>query len=97
MDNTAIPEVTFSTVQGILSGSCTQSGCHGDNDREFSLIGYDQIMSGGKVKAGNAHKSSLYTVLKASNNRMPPNPRPALSNDDIKRIYIWIEQGARNN
>ena len=100
-DLTNVPEVTFSTVQGILSGNCTFSGCHdgaGSNEEEvFSLIGYDNVIDEGKVKPGNARDSELYKVISNRGEKMPPDPRSPLSDDDVKKIYIWIEQGAKNN
>jgi hypothetical protein len=101
-DMTGVPEVTFSTVQGILSSNCTFSGCHdvnsGNNDEgKFSLIGYDNVMENGDVKPGKAKDSDLYKVLIGKEETMPPPPRSPLSDDDIKRIYLWIEQGAKNN
>ena len=94
----ALPEVKFSEVQGILSGSCGSSNCHGDNAEEFSLIGYDNVINNGDVKAGKADDSKLFEVITASGDDiMPPSPRSPLSDDNIKKIYIWIEQGAKNN
>lgn len=94
----ALPEIKFSEIQGIISGSCGSSNCHGDNAQEFSLIGYDNVINNGDVKAGKADDSKLYEVITASgNNIMPPSPRSPLSDDNIKKIYIWIEQGAKNN
>ena len=94
----ALPEIKFSEIQGIISGSCGSSNCHGDNAQEFSLIGYDNVINNGDVKAGNAGDSKLYEVITASDEDiMPPSPRSPLSADNIKKIYIWIEQGAKNN
>ncbi len=103
MDTTNVPEVKFSTtVQGILSANCNFSGCHGDggggNEEEtFSLVGYDDVIENGKVKAGDAHSSDLYKVISGHGKKMPPDPRSPLSDDDVKRIFVWIEQGAKNN
>ncbi len=98
-----VPEVKFSTtVQGILSANCNFSGCHGDGsggqeEGSFSLVGYDDVIENGKVKTGDAHSSDLYKVISGHGKKMPPDPRSPLANDDIKRIYVWIEQGAKNN
>jgi hypothetical protein len=104
MDTTNLPEVKFSTtVQGILSANCNFSGCHGDSggggheEESFSLVGYDNVIENGKVKAGDAHSSDLYKVISGHGKKMPPDPRSPLADDDIKRIYVWIEQGAKNN
>lgn len=97
-DLDAIPDVKFSEVQGILSGSCGSSNCHGDNADEFSLIGYDNVINNGEVEAGNAGDSKLYEVITATDEDiMPPSPRSPLSDANIKKIYYWIEKGAKNN
>ena len=103
MDTNNVPEVRFSTtVQGILSANCNFSRCHGDggggNEEEtFSLVGYDDVIENGDVKAGDAHSSKLYKVISGHGKKMPPDPRSPLSDDDVKRIFVWIEQGAKNN
>jgi hypothetical protein len=53
-------------------------------------------MNEGDVKSGNAHGSDLYKVLlRTGDERMPPNG--PLSDIQIKKIFIWIEQGAKDN
>ena len=92
------PVVSFSTeVQPIIAGNCTQSGCHGDvNTEKFKLITYDDIKS--KITAGNARKSDLYqAITNRSDEFMPPEPSNPLNDDQIRAIYVWIEQGAPNN
>ena len=89
-----------SDIQAIFAGNCTKSGCHSDNyDDAFSLTTYDDVISGGNIKAGNASGSNLFNVISnhSLGNKMPPSPLSMLSNDQIKIIYIWIEQGAKNN
>jgi uncharacterized membrane protein len=55
-------------------------------------------MSYGGVKAGNAHRSKLYRVItNRSFQTMPPSGYSEVSAEDIKLLYIWIEQGAKNN
>jgi hypothetical protein len=52
------------------------------------------------VKAGKPNKSKLYQVITASQNSeefMPRSPYPALTERNIKLIYIWIAQGAKDN
>ena len=89
-----------SDIQAIFAGNCTKSGCHSDNhDDAFSLTTYDDVISRGHIRAGNASGSNLFNVISnhSFGNKMPPPPLPMLSNDQIKIIYIWIEQGAKNN
>jgi len=94
-DLTNIPAVHFSVeVQTILSGNCTMSGCH-DGESQFSLIGYENVMS--YVKANDARSSKLYRTVTGRGEMMPPTSRPSLTNTQIEQIYVWIEQGALNN
>jgi hypothetical protein len=95
-----VREIHFSSdIQPLIAANCSQAGCHSSTgDGEFSLIGYDNVIENGDVKAGDAHGSKLYKVV--SNNDddiMPPAPADPLNTDQIKLLYIWIEQGAKNN
>ncbi len=100
-DLTGLKEVSFSSdIQVIIAGNCTQSGCHNaQGDAEFPLTTYDEIISEGEIKAGDARGSKFYQVISnhTFENLMPPAPLPMLSDDQIKLIYLWIEQGAKNN
>jgi len=99
-DLTGVPEVSFKNdVQRILSANCNFEGCHGgQNYEEGSLVGYDNVMSFGEIKAGDAHASKLYRLITGrSGPIMPPSGYNEVSSSDIKTIYIWIEQGAKNN
>ncbi len=98
VDLTGVPEISFANdIQTILSGNCTMSGCHNtDAGSEFPLTTYEKVMDEGDVKPGNANGSELYQVLlRSGDERMPPNG--PLSDIQIKKIFIWIEQGAKNN
>jgi Planctomycete cytochrome C len=99
-DVNSLKSVSFSSdIQPLLAGNCTQSECHGTNSNEFPLVTYEDVMSNGDIKAGNAHDSKLYEVVSdpGVDEPMPPPPRLALSSDQLKLIYLWIEQGAKNN
>jgi hypothetical protein len=98
-DMTGVPEVSFKNdVQRILSANCNFEGCHGGQGEEESLVGYDNVMSFGEIKAGNAHGSKLYRLITGrSGPKMPPSGYNEISSTDIKTLYIWIEQGAKNN
>lgn len=98
----ADPAISYSKqVQPVLVANCTMSGCHdgiGGSGREgaFSLLNYSDLTQRNMVVAGNAGGSRLYTAITGSGeNSMPPNG--ALSNDDVLLIYLWIQQGAKNN
>jgi hypothetical protein len=92
------PEVSFSKeVQPVIAANCTQSGCHGNVDtEEFPLVTYDEIRF--KVEPGNGRKSELYRAMTGRGIEfMPPRPSSPLTEDQIRAIFIWIEQGAKNN
>ena len=92
------PEVSFAhDVQSIIAGNCAFSGCHtGDEGEQFPLIKYEEIT--GIVDKGNARESKLYKAVTGKSEKlMPPPPQPGLTNEQIRYIYVWIEQGAKNN
>jgi hypothetical protein len=95
----ASPVVSFMTdVQPTLVGNCSQSGCHGNEDsRRFSLVTYDDVMNSGTVVPGDAHNSSMYEAITGRSQIMPRPPQPPLNDLQIGMIYIWINQGAKNN
>ncbi|MBK6640034.1 MAG: hypothetical protein KBH11_01950 [Bacteroidia bacterium] len=96
-DLTNYPVVSFTNeVQPIIVGNCAQSGCHGQNDEEFPLTSYDEIS--GRVEPGNGRKSQIYRVITGrALEFMPPSPSDPLTEDQIRSIFVWIEQGAQNN
>jgi uncharacterized membrane protein len=97
-DLDGLTEVSYETsIAPILSSGCTYSNCHGIDGEQFSLLTYEEVMR--KVKAFDAHKSDLYQsiVHKGLIQAMPPSGYQQLTNDQITLIYVWIEQGAKNN
>ena len=86
-------------VQPLIVSNCTQSGCHNAIDREKGrdYTTYDGIMR--DVKAGNYQSSELYSVLvlPGGEEAMPPKPYSRLSDDQIRIIATWIEEGASND
>lgn len=100
-DLASIGEISFSSdIQPIIAGNCTQSGCHNaQGDAEFSLVTYNDVISNGDIKERDARGSKFYQVISnhGGEKAMPPPPLPSLSSDQIKLVYIWIEQGAKNN
>jgi hypothetical protein len=98
VDYSSYPEVKYSTdVNPIIIANCTQSGCHGTiAPRRFDLLTYQNVAN--QVVPDKPNQSELYTVIRdIGNNRMPTPPLPALTDDQIKTIYLWIGQGAKNN
>lgn len=91
------PTISFKNdVQPVMISNCTQSGCHGSDGHEFKLQTYQDIA--GRVKAGEPHASSIYTAITANTlGTMPQPPNPRLTDAQIKTIYLWILQGAKNN
>jgi hypothetical protein len=93
-------EVSFSKqVLPIITGNCSMSGCHGNiNPEEGKLTNYNEVMSYGEVEYNNAKNSKLYkAITDLGEERMPLPPRPQLSEKQIATIYIWIQQGAKDN
>ncbi len=88
---------TFTQVyQTILSVSCTGSQCHSPGSQggvSFSSQSTAYSSVKGRVVAGNASGSSLYTLVNGG--RMPPgNKLPAAQ---ISLLAAWINAGALNN
>ena len=92
-------QVSFSNdVFPIIGGNCTASDCHGAGGRAGELITYDDLMKDGNIVAGNPHASSIYRTITAQNgSQMPVPPQSPLTDQQIQTIFIWIEQGAKNN
>jgi hypothetical protein len=87
-------------IQPIISSNCTQSGCHGlQNQEEFTLLKYSDVMKHTEVIAGSPEMSNLYHVIRTYNSEkvMPRPPYKPLSEKQIQLIYVWIGQGALNN
>jgi hypothetical protein len=101
VDYSQFPEVKYSTdVNPIIIANCTQSRCHGLVESErFDLLTYDNVIRHGGIVAGKPHKSNFYNVISTLNpyNIMPVPPQPALTDEQIKTVFLWIAQGAKNN
>ena len=104
VDFNQLPIVSYSaTIEPIISGNCTQSGCHGSKttgEREsFPLISYEDLINNCRIVSGNPDKSNLYNVVNTynENNVMPRKPYNKLTEQQIELIYVWIGQGAKNN
>ena len=99
-DLTGVPEVSYTNdIKRIMSANCNFEGCHGGGGHhEGALDTYEGVMSFGEINAGDAHASKLYRLITGrSGPKMPPSGYSDVSSTDIKTIYIWIEQGAKNN
>ncbi|HRH64720.1 MAG TPA: hypothetical protein PLU53_00330 [Bacteroidia bacterium] len=96
------PEASFQTdVQPILAGNCNMPSCHGGsgNEEMGSLVTYDDVMRTGDIQPFSAHQSKLYKLITklSGEDKMPPGSSSQLPDKQIQTIYLWIEQGAKNN
>lgn len=91
------PTVSFQAdVLPVIIANCTEAGCHGQGGSDLKLLTYDEIMR--RVTPGKPHSSDLYKVITANTgNVMPQPPNPRLTDNQIKLIFVWISQGAKNN
>jgi hypothetical protein len=86
-------------IQPIFTKSCLGSGCHSVSGGLVpfleSAISYDNLIGGNYVDTLNPAGSKLYVRISANSNTMPPTSK--LPPAEIKKILIWIKQGAQNN
>ncbi len=88
------PVLTFETdVKPIIVNGCARAGCHDGTGEDPTLKNYGQVMS--QVTAGEPTKSKLYKVMTKlwGGSAMPPDG--PLSNDQVRTVYVWILQGAK--
>ena len=80
-------------AQAILKEHCYS--CHGEAGAAEGGVNYvlevPRLISRGKLVAGNAVKSKLYTQVKTGN--MPKDSEP-LGKADIETLRQWIDAGA---
>jgi len=91
----ASPIFTFNNdVATITLNNCATAGCHDGSSRRRPLITYSDVMH--YVSPGKPYNSKLFTtIIKLSGNKMPP--KGPLSDPQIRTIYVWILQGAKEN
>jgi hypothetical protein len=59
---------------------------------------YEEITSNNYVVPGKPHSSRIYNAITGDGEElMPRDNYPALNDMQIRKIYIWIAQGAKNN
>src|SRR5690349_3146015 len=87
------PAALAKQVKKILVEHCYS--CHGEGGAAEGGVNYmlevPRLISRGKLVAGNAVKSKLYTQVKSGN--MPKDGEP-LSKTDIETLRQWIDAGA---
>lgn len=95
---------TYNDISLILLGRCAMchmpGGIMGDPPENYRLDSYVETISQvdrARVVPGNALASELYRrIIGYAQPRMPFNGPPFLSDDEIKRIGQWINDGARD-
>ena len=98
--NNNIDSVCFAqTIQPILRSSCGVTGCHDPitHKEGYDFSSYATLMKkNGTVVPFNPNTSKLYRVITTNEleDRMPPEPRSRLRNDEIDAIRKWISEGA---
>jgi SprB repeat len=72
-------------IQTIIATNCAVSGCHNGTQSPnlSSLAG---------VQANRENIKS-----RTANGNMPPSGRPDLTEEQVKKIACWVDDGARNN
>ncbi len=96
------PDVIYfeQDVLPILQSNCAFSGCHDVASAQDGviLVDYDYVIQTADVEPFNLNDSEIYEVLVDSDldDRMPPAPTPAMSQDQINIIAAWILQGGLN-
>lgn len=86
--------VTFEgDVKPIILNSCARTGCHVAGGEDPRLTSYKEVME--IVKAGKPQDSKLYEVITALSGEDAMPPDGPLSNEQLRLIYIWILQGAK--
>ena len=87
------PAALAKRAQAILKEHCYE--CHGEGGAAEGGVNYvlevPRLISRGKLVAGNAVKSKLYTQVKTGN--MPKDAEP-LGKADIETLGQWIDAGA---
>ncbi len=82
--------------------SCHTSGGEGTQKSGLNLTSYDALMAGTSqggnliVPGSPTTSSFMIMVTRKDHLRMPFGAAP-LSDDEIRVIKVWIEQGAKNN
>jgi len=81
-------------VLPIFQKNCTR--CHGGSSPKagITLDSFQNVTKSGKVTAGNADKSPIYTLTKSGT---MPFGGPKLSDADVQKIMDWINAGAKDN
>ena len=92
-------QVCFSTeIFPIIKNNCATSNCHNEITQAsgINLSNYRAIIQ--DVKPGDGSGSLLYRVTAPNYRpRMPPAPKPLLTEEQRNLIKRWIDEGAKEN
>ena len=82
----------------LIVSNCAMSGCHDAISKKDGVILTDYTNIIKEVNTKNPTSSELYTsLMETGEDRMPPPPMAAFSNENIAIVLTWIKQGAKNN
>ena len=88
-------------VLPIFISNCAISGCHDAASRQEGVVltDYNNIMRTGDVRPFNPNSSEIWEKITDNDpsDRMPPPPKPPLSQEQKDLIRKWILQRAQNN
>jgi len=94
-------QVSFATdIVPIINSSCMHSGCHNDtaNPEGHIMNTYQDVVNHEFVVPGKPNSSKMYnSVTGSGEDFMPKGNYPPLNNRQIRLLYIWIAQGAKDN
>ena len=102
-DHPCDPDTVYfeNVILPLIVSSCATTDCHdvASAQGDIILVDYTSIIENGKIKPGDPNESKLYKKITDNdpNDIMPPPPNEPLSQEQIQKMRIWIEQGALNN
>ena len=94
-----------SDIKPLIDGYCAE--CHTGNGKGtkasgFAVDSYESLMKGTKygpvIVAGAPLSSTLYRLVsgKTDASIQMPHSRDSLKANEVRKIELWIEQGAKN-
>ncbi|MCX6311262.1 MAG: hypothetical protein NT084_06440 [Bacteroidetes bacterium] len=95
-------QVSYQTdIKPIFISGCQQSGCHDSvgsgHGEAFPLVTYNDVAR--RVVPGQPKQSRIYQSVTTGSGEefMPRPPYSPLTDRQIKLLFIWIAQGAKDN
>jgi mono/diheme cytochrome c family protein len=97
--NCSADTVYFATeILPLINSSCATTGCHDAITHKEGIILNSYANIRAYVSPFKAGSSKLYKeCVKSGGERMPPPPMPALTQAQLSKMIVWINQGALNN